>query len=163
MRKEQVAIAGARLLTRLTGNLRTYVLTAVRAYSLLSGCAHCCRDALTVVGMRSPLTVVRMRSPCTAGSVSGFVGLVTGGFSWMYGKGFAGRRNMFGEGWRDTFATGVSKPRGRGMVGVCRMFEDVVVMAYYRLSPGKESHVSKHDIVIVRERYKNNGDAFTPD
>ena len=141
-----MAIPRAPLLTWSTGNLHTYVLTAIRAYSLLLGHAHCCWDVLTVVRMHS-----------------GVVGLVAGGFSWVYGKGFVGRRNMFREGWRDTFATGILNHRGRRMVGVCCLFEVVVVMAYYRLSPGKESHISKQDIVVVRERYKNHGDTFTPD
>ena len=60
-----------------------------------------------------------------------------------------GAENTIVEGWRDTFGTGVSNHRGGGMVGVCCTFEVVVVMAYHSLSPGKESHVSKHDIVVV--------------
>ena len=60
-----------------------------------------------------------------------------------------GAENTIVEGWRDTFGAGVSNHRGGGMVGVCRTFEVVVVMAYHSLSPGKESHISKHDIVVV--------------
>ena len=47
------------------------------------------------------------------------------------------------KGW-GAFGAGISNHKGRGMVGVCHMFEVVVdIVEYYSLLPGKEREMGQ--------------------